>query len=418
MSEFVITGGKRLSGEVAVQGAKNSVLPILAASLLSSDETVLHNCPDLKDVDSAIAILDHLGCKAVRENNTIVLNNAGIVGNEIPEHLMREMRSSVIFLGAIIARMGSAKMSFPGGCELGPRPIDLHLAALRQLGVEIVEENGNLICHAGDMRGRDLHLSFPSVGATENAMLAATACKGRTRIFNPAREPEIRDLQDYLCRIGCKVSGAGESVVEIEGGQKTNGTEHTVIPDRIATGTYLCAAAATGSHILVSHAEPAHIMTLIDSLREAGCNISIEADAIEINVGRPLKAISPVRTMPYPGFATDIQSPLMAVMCKAQGVTMFVENIFENRYRHVGELLRMGADIKVAGRVAVVCGVGQLSGARVHATDLRGGAALVVAALGAEGVSSICNVAHIDRGYEKMEDVLAGLGADIRRIDS
>ncbi|MBR6554936.1 MAG: UDP-N-acetylglucosamine 1-carboxyvinyltransferase [Clostridia bacterium] len=415
MSHFVIRGGKPLDGTISVSGAKNSVLPILAATLLNGGRSTLHNCPDLRDVHSALAILRHLGCSAEMQGSTVTVDSSTVTRCDVPISLMREMRSSVIFLGPIIARCGKARLSFPGGCELGPRPIDLHLAALRKLGVDIREEGGEILCTAGDMRGQDILLSFPSVGATENIMLAATACRGVTRIINAAREPEIADLQQYLQKCGATVSGAGESRITVHGGGTRNDVVHTILPDRIEAATYLCAAAVTGGRVTLHHTEPEHFGTVTALLGEAGCSITACGGSVTLTAPEVMGPMSPIRTMPYPGFATDAQSPLMAVACLARGTTVFVETIFENRYRHTAELARMGADIRVSGRVALVTGVPRLLGAPVCCTDLRGGAALVLAALAAQGETVVEEIHHIDRGYTAMEHRLAALGADIRR---
>ncbi len=414
-SALYIRGGNRLHGQVQVHGAKNSVLPILAATVMGKDEIVISNCPDLKDVDSTVRILRHLGCRVTRDGPVLVVDPRTMCRYDVPDCLMREMRSSMVFLGAILARAGQASISFPGGCELGPRPIDLHLSSLRALGTRITEEGGNVICEGSGLSGTEISLSFPSVGATQNIMLAACAAKGQTRIVNAAREPEIEDLQEFLCVLGAKVSGAGTSTVVIEGRQPLGGGEHAILPDRIVAATYLCAAAVAGGDITVTAVEPAHLSTIISTLMEAGCEVNWGRDFVRLQREKTLKAMRPVRTMPYPGFPTDAQSPMMAVACLAQGTTMFVENIFLNRYRHVGELMRLGADIKVEGHVAVVYGVPHLYGTSVSATDLRGGASLVVAALGAEGESRITGLCHIDRGYAHLENALSSLGADIRR---
>lgn len=418
MSHFVIQGGNPLHGAVDINGAKNSVLPILAATLLNGGRNVLHNCPDLRDVNSAIAILRHLGCEVTRQDNTITVDSSAISRWDVPNELMREMRSSVIFLGPIIARCGKARLSFPGGCELGPRPIDLHLAALGKLGVEIREEGGDIFCTAGNMEGRDIILSFPSVGATENIMLAATACRGVTRIINAAREPEIADLQQFLQKTGSLVSGGGESRITVSGGSVRNDTVHNILPDRIEAATYLCAAAVCGGEVTLRNVEPEHFGTVTALLNEAGCQIRAAGRTVTLRSDGILRAMPPIRTMPYPGFATDAQAPMMAVACLAKGTTVFSENIFESRYRHTAELARMGADIRVDGRVAVVTGRPSLSGTRVRSTDLRGGAALVVAALAAKGESIVEEIGHIDRGYTAMEERLCGLGASIRREES
>ncbi|MDR0671351.1 MAG: UDP-N-acetylglucosamine 1-carboxyvinyltransferase [Oscillospiraceae bacterium] len=416
-SALMIRGGRPLRGSISIQGAKNSVLPILAAAIMGEGEQVVRRCPWLSDVESTFHILRYLGCRVRREGNAVVVDPGPMDRCDIPDRLMREMRSSVVFLGAILARSGEACMSFPGGCELGPRPIDLHLSALRALGAEILETGGNLICRGRHMVGQEINLTFPSVGATENIMLAACGASGVTRVTNAAREPEIEDLQRFLRAMGAHVDGAGTSTVVIEGGHALHAAEHTILPDRIAAATYLAAAAAAGGTITVEDICPEHLSTVTSILAEAGCEIRAGHTHITLHREAPLHAMRPVRTMPYPGFPTDAQSPLMAVAARAEGATVFVENIFENRFRHVGELARMGADIKVAGRVAVVCGVSRLYGAHVCATDLRGGAALLVAALGAEGESRLTGLRHLDRGYEAPERRLAALGADVRRVE-
>ena len=418
MSFFAVKGGRRLEGEATVRGAKNSVLPILAATLLNAGENVIHNCTDLRDIGSAIKILEHLGCRVKREGSTLTVDSAPANRFDVPEELMREMRSSVIFLGPMIARFGKARVFAPGGCELGPRPIDLHLDALSKLGVSIENRGGEMVCEAREMRGRDIVLRFPSVGATENVMLAATACKGVTRIINAAREPEIADLQSFLLKTGASVRGGGKSEIVITGGKTDERAEHTVLPDRIEAATYLCAAAACGGRIRLLNTVPEHLDMIISDLTEAGCSISCGKDTVTVERSGPLRAMPRITTMPYPGFPTDAQAQLMAAACVAQGTTVFCENIFENRFRHVSELLRMGADIKVAGKTAVVEGVKALHGAPVRCTDLRGGAALVIAALAAEGESIVSDVYHIDRGYERMEEAYVSLGAEIERKEA
>ena len=414
MGEFVIAGGRPLTGSLQAQGAKNSVLPILAATILHSGTSVLHNCPHLRDVDASIRILRHLGCRAEWERDSLVVDTAGMQCCEIPDHLMREMRSSVIFLGAILARCGRADLSMPGGCELGPRPIDLHLSALRQLGARIEEGGGRLRCEAGELRGREITLSIPSVGATENAILAACGSEGTTVLMNAAREPEILDLQRFLAGMGCAVQGAGTSTVTIQGRSPTHDSEHTIMPDRIVAATYLAAVAAAGGEVELRQVDYRHLATVTGALHEAGCQVHSTGDAVLLRSSGNLHSIRPVRTAPYPGFPTDAQAVLMAALLRSRGATVFVENIFENRYRHVDELIRMGADIRVEGRVAVVCGVDRLQGAQVRATDLRGGAALVVAALSAQGESRVSCIHHIQRGYEDIARDLRMLGAEIR----
>ncbi|HPE15562.1 MAG TPA: UDP-N-acetylglucosamine 1-carboxyvinyltransferase [Oscillospiraceae bacterium] len=417
MQEFLIQGGRPFSGSVEVHGAKNSVLPILAASLLSGGMCRIHNCPRLRDVETSAEILTRLGCAVRREDDALLVDATTLTRSDIPDALMRKMRSSVIFLGAILARCGQAEMSFPGGCELGSRPIDLHLAALGALGADIRESGGCLHCAATHLAGTEIHLSFPSVGATENIMLAACAAEGVTVIENAAREPEIVDLQDFLVAIGADVRGAGGSTVAIRGGKPLHGCDYRVRADRIVAATYLAAAAAAGGEVEICGTDYRRISTVTSILAEAGCNIRSTGDCVLLRRTGRLAAVRPVRTAPYPGFPTDAQAPIMAALCTARGTTVFVENIFESRYRHVAELRRMGADIRVEGKVAVVSGVERLSGASVRADDLRGGAALLIAAFGAEGESHVTGLSHIDRGYDAPEAAFSRLGADIVRRD-
>ena len=416
MQYYLVEGGKPLHGSIPISGAKNSVLPILAATLLTGGRTVLHNCPDLRDVRSALEILEHLGCRTRRQGSDILVDSSGASRWDVPHALMREMRSSVIFLGPILARFGKARLSLPGGCEIGQRPIDLHLAALRRLGAEIREEGGDILCRAGDLRGREIILSFPSVGATENAMLTACACSGVTRIINAAREPEIADLQAFLQKAGADIGGSGESVITVSGGMPRRDVEHTILPDRIETATYLCAAAACGGEVTLTETQPEQVGTVLQCLSEAGCTVRTAGRSITLLAPERLGHIAQVRTMPYPGFPTDAQAPLMAAACTWQGASVFLETIFENRYRHVSELARMGADIRVSGRTALVNGAA-LHGASVRCTDLRGGAALVIAALAARGESRIEDITHIDRGYERLAEKLTALGGSIRRLE-
>ena len=418
MSQLLVRGGQPLHGEVTIQGAKNSVLPILAATVLTGDRVVLRGCPRLRDVDASIRILQSLGCRAQWEGDALTVDTAALNRCEISDILMREMRSSAIFLGAVLARLGRADISYPGGCELGPRPIDLHLSGLRDRGADIREEGGILHCTASRLAGRELMLSLPSVGATENLMLAACGAEGTTVISNAAREPEIVDLQDFLNACGAEVSGAGSTSVTIRGGKPLHGCEFRCMPDRIVAATYLCACASAGGEVYLRGARERHLATVADALRQAGCTVAGDGEGIACRCRRRLRAVRPVRTAPYPGFPTDAQAVLMAAMLKSRGTTVFEENIFENRYRHVDELTRMGAEIRVAGRVAVVTGVERLSGAAVRCTDLRGGAALCVAALAADGETRIFETAHIDRGYEDIVRDLRALGADAVRSDN
>lgn len=417
MSVFTITGGRPLSGRLAVHGAKNSVLPILAATVLCPGTCVIHNCPPLSDVAASAAILEHLGCTVRQEGTTVTVDASTLTRDDVPDPLMREMRSSVIFLGAILGRLGRARMSYPGGCELGPRPIDLHLSALRSLGADIREGPEGLVCTAPHLAGTDITLSIPSVGATENAMLAAVAAPGVTTITNAAREPEISDLQRFLRTLGARVSGAGSSVITVEGGHPLHGGEHTVIGDRIVAATHLSAVAAAGGDVELTGIDYRHLSTVSAVFSESGCQVNSGADFIRIRRDSPLKAVRPIRTAPYPGFPTDAQAPVMASLCTARGTTIFVETIFSSRYRHVDELTRMGARIRAEGQIALVTGVERLHGAHVMAHDLRGGAALVAAALGAEGTTKIDGLHHIDRGYHGLDSDLRSLGAYIERTD-
>jgi UDP-N-acetylglucosamine 1-carboxyvinyltransferase len=415
MSIWRIVGGARLDGGVRVQGAKNAVLPIMAASILTGCETELLNCPDLSDVSASVNILRHLGCAVQRDGDVVNIDSKGLNGCHIPHELMLEMRSSVIFLGAVLGRCGEAILSSPGGCELGPRPIDLHLDALRALGADITEHGGNIICRSGGLRGADINLLLPSVGATENAMIAACAAEGETVITNAAREPEIVDLQRYLCSMGAGITGAGTSVITVSGFQPRERVGHRVMPDRIAASTILCAAAGTGGDVELRAVEPADFSTVTEILGNMGCEITERGQTIRLRSNGKLRAPRPVVTRPYPGFPTDAQPLLMAACLRADGTTVFVENIFENRYRHVSELCRLGADIRTEGRVAMVTGVRSLAGAPVSATDLRGGAALVTAALAAEGETRVFDSGHISRGYEDLDVQLRALGGDIVR---
>lgn len=418
MDKIIINGNRRLNGEITVQGAKNSVLPILVATLLVNGVSVIHNCPILSDVEATIKILRYLGCIVTREGHTITVDSTNVNRNNVPDNLMREMRSSIVFLGGILGRMGKAVLSTPGGCEIGLRPIDLHLSSMEQFGATVTSENGFIVCSAEEkgLIGTRITLSFPSVGATENIILAAVLAKGTTTITNAAREPEISDLADFLNRCGARIHGAGDSTVTIEGVSGLHSTEHTVIPDRIVASTYMIACAMTNGKICLRDIIPAHIGPTIQPLREAGCDVTVSGRWVCLSAPPKLKRIRMIRTMPYPGFPTDVQAQMMAMTTVCEGTSVIVENIFESRFKHIGELLRFGAKINVEGRMAVIEGIKHLNGATVRATDLRGGSAMILAGLNAYGTTEITEIHHIDRGYEQPEKVLEDLGADIKRV--
>lgn len=415
MEKFIVEGGRTLHGCVRVHGAKNAVLPILAATILARGKSVLHNCPALSDVDVACKILTYLGAKITREGATLIVDTDAIDKCDIPEKMMHEMRSSIIFLAPLAARMHRAVLCAPGGCEIGLRPIDLHLYGLNLLGMQAVSAGSCIRCSVQALHGEKIILPFPSVGATENIMIAAAVANGVTTLINAAREPEIEDLARFLNACGARIRGAGTGTIEITGVSHLHAAEHTVIPDRILACTLLCCAAATHSEITLQNVCVAHLNPVMPMFYNSGCRLRAAQDRLQITPPRYLKKLGQVKTMPYPGFPTDCQAPVMALACVAHGTSVFVENIFENRYRHVPELKKLGARIDVNDKVAVVEGVQTLSGTRVRATDLRGGAALVVAALAADGVTEITDIRHIDRGYEKMEIMLRSLGAQIVR---
>ncbi|BED92900.1 MAG: UDP-N-acetylglucosamine 1-carboxyvinyltransferase [Candidatus Paraimprobicoccus trichonymphae] len=417
MSKLLINGEKKLIGEVKIQGSKNSALPILAACIMSEDICVLKNCPSLLDIYVSIEILEHLGCKVKFEDSVLTVDSRNVHKHDVPEKLMRKMRSSIIFLGALVSRVGKAKLSFPGGCALGARPIDLHLDNLKHMGIEIYENHGFISCKVNKkLTDCKITLSFPSVGATENLILAAVKSEGIVQIINPAREPEIFDLINFLNKCGAKIKISEENNIIIHGIKKLHGTEHGIIPDRIVATTYMSAVAITGGSVLIKNINHKDLDSIISVFTESGCSVIIENNNLYLKAPRKLNSNKSLRTMPYPGFPTDAQAIIMAMNTVSDGTSIFIENIFENRYKHVSELARLGADIKIEGKVAIVKGVKKLSGANVKSTDLRGAASLAVAGLNAEGQTIISDIYHLDRGYENFEQNLRNLGANISRL--
>ena len=412
MSKFIIQGGKKLEGEIKISGSKNAALPIIAATILNAGTTTLYNVPDIQDVNTMFEILKKIGATIKRKNNKIIINTSKIHTYEIPDDLMRQMRSSVILAGALIGKYHKARFSCPGGCDIGSRPIDLHLKGFEKLGVEIKEEYGEIYCSAEKIIGTQIHLDFPSVGATENIILASCLGDGTTIITNAAREPEIEDMIKYLNKMGAKISGAGTDKVEIVGVKRLAEVSYNIMPDRIEAGTYLTAGAITGGDIRLIDVNSSHIEPILNKLDEANCKLNISKNEIEIIAPKRVKAVD-IKTMPYPGFPTDMQSIFGALLITAKGTSVITENIFESRYKYTQELIRMGAKISVEGRTAIIKGTKKIQGANVVATDLRGGASLVIAGLYAKGVTQIDNIHYILRGYEKMDEKLKKIGAKI-----
>lgn len=415
MDIFEVNGKRELSGSVKLHGAKNSALPILAATILIKGETVLHNCPDLSDVATTLGILESIGCAVSRDGDTVTVNAENIINSDIDECVMRTMRSSILFLSSLISRTGCASVYLPGGCDIGNRPVDLHIKAIKNMGAVITENGSSIKCCADKFHGAKIILPFPSVGATENVLIAAAVSKGKTTIINPAREPEISDLAEFLNKCGAKIYGAGETTIEIEGVSELHPCEHTIIPDRILASTYMSACACAGGNIVIEDIRPTHLSPVFPVFNEMGCKLYLNDNTLRIVSDKRLKRVRMIKTMPYPGFPTDSQSPAVAALTVAKGTSVVKENIFENRFRFVSELCRFGADVEINDRLAVINGVKMLNGADVYATDLRGGAALVVAALAADGKSTIHSIEHIDRGYSRFEESLTKLGADIKR---
>lgn len=417
MKSYSMEGGARLDGQLEVQGAKNSVLPILAGTLLATGETVLHHCPKLTDVEATLTILELLGCRTRREGSTVYVQNNGLTSTEIPCDLMLKMRSSVLFLGALLSKNKSAKLCKPGGCQLGPRPIDYHLQALRSLGVKLEEEGDNLYCTLGKhVLGKEIYLPFPSVGATENLMLLACGISGTTTLVGVAREPEIVDLQEFLRAMGASVTGAGTSTIMIEGGKTLNPCEYRVMGDRIVATTYLSAAAMTGGTVSLLGVKAEEMSAVLSVFDQMGCGLSTRKGCITLSApsgGKNLCSVPPIRTAPYPAFPTDAQALLMAVLTQGEGSTLMEENMFDSRFHHVDELRKLGAKIEISSRVAMVTGKSTLRGATVYGRDLRGTAALILGCLAAEGESQVYGLEHLERGYEQFHEQLTQMGAKI-----
>ncbi len=416
MQILSVCGGKPLEGCVPVSGAKNSVLPILAACTLCRGTCVLHNCPNISDVDDTLEILQSLGCRTARSGAALTVDAGGLTGWKIAPGYAGRLRSSVLFLGALLARTGQAQIALPGGCPLGKRPVDLHMMALQALGAQVWTDGTFLRCRAEQLTGGTIRLPFPSVGATENALLAAIGCAGRVRIENAAREPEIGDLVRFLRSAGAQIAQQ-DGVLEIDGGTTLHGTTFTVMPDRIETATYLCAAAACGGDVTLERTDGKTLLPVLDILEKSGCTITRSGDSLRLCSSGDLRAPERIATAPYPGFPTDAQAIMMAALLRARGRTVFEETVFEDRFRHVAQLRRMGAAVFSAGRTATLTGVSKLHGAEVGAEDLRGGAALVIAALMAKGKSSVFGVKHIKRGYDNLDGKLQILGADIKYVE-
>ncbi len=413
MERWRIRGGNRLEGECVVQGSKNASLPILAAALLSPGRVELHHVPRLRDVDAALAILRHLGCSAEQREGNVYIDASGLSCCSIPPVLMERMRSSVLFMGALLARCGEARLSLPGGCRLGRRPIDLHLAALRRLGAEIEETEGEILCRPAKLKGAEILLPFPSVGATENAMLAACAARGETLIRGAAREPEIVSLQEMLRAMGAEICGAGTDSLRISGFRPRRSLRFQIPADRICAATLACACAGTGGKICLRGVDAGQFSAVLYFLNQAGCDIINQNGRVILRAEGKLRGAGRIVTAPYPGFPTDAQPVLMAALLRARGESQFVENIFENRYRQVPELRKLGARIELQGREARVRGVDRLHGAVLRATDLRGGAAMILAGLSAEGETLVLDQGHVNRGYENFDGCLRSLGAEI-----
>lgn len=412
MPSYIIEGGNRLEGEIDVSGSKNASLPILAATILNKGTTKLYNVPEIRDTRITQEILKYIGCKVKKHNGKIEINSGNVTKKEIPEHLMHQMRSTVILAGAILGRFREVRFSYPGGCDIGARPIDLHLKSFEKLGINITENSGFIVCKCDKIVGANIDLDFPSVGATENIILASVYAEGETNITNAAMEPEIVDLANCLNKMGAKIEGAGTSNIKIIGVKKLKDISYNIMPDRIEAGSLLCMVAVTGGKVKLNNVIVDNIIPVVNKLEECGCKINKGKDSIYLEAPKKLKAVD-IKTMPYPGFPTDMQSVFASILTVAKGTSVIVENIFENRYRFMTELKKMGAKITIEGKTAIIKGVRKLSGAKVASTDLRGGAAMVVAGLVAKGKTEVIDIEFILRGYEGLDAKLRKLGAKI-----
>lgn len=414
--KLIISGGKRLQGTVRIDGAKNSALSIMAATLLTEDVCILSNVPHLTDVDIMAEVISKLGVKVEwRGDNTLYIDSDDFNNYEAPYELVKMMRGSILVMGPLLARLKKAKISLPGGCAIGARPVDYHLKGFEALGAKVEVEKGYIEAKVIKLKGDDIYLDFPSLGATENIMMAACLAEGVTKIENAAKDPEVVELGRFLNKMGAKVKGCGTDLIEIEGVKKLHGVDYTIIPDRIEAGTYMVAAAITGGDVLIEKADPLLLKPLIVKLEKAGVQVTLKKNLIKVIGPNRIKAVD-IKTLPFPGFPTDMQPQFMALSCIAKGTSVITETVFENRFVHTGDLIRMGADIKVEGHSTIIKGVKKLSAAPVMASDLRGGAALILAGLVAEGTTELSRIYHLDRGYVKLEEKLNSLGADIKRV--
>lgn len=417
MEALIVNGGRPLRGTVEISGAKNAVLPILAATMVRGGRYVLRNCPAITDVELAAEIIRTLGGTVERAGRTLYVDTVEADGWRIPGSLMARMRASVLFLGALLARFGRAALTMPGGCPLGRRPIDLHLEAMARMGASVTMREGEIFCTASQLHGCTVDFLFPSVGATENALLAATACCGKVVLRGAAREPEVTDLIGFLRSMGAEIEGAGTDLLTIRGQTDLDGTTYTILPDRIESATYLCAAAACGGEVTLNAADGSLLLPVLETLARAGCRIKLRRDQITLRSDGGLQGAGAIETAPYPGFPTDVQAPMMAALLRAGGESRITETVFERRMSHVAQLRRFGAEISVSGPTALIRGVEQLHPARAEGEDLRGTAALILAALQAEGESTVLGLKHLDRGYDNLEGNLRRLGASVQRVD-